>query len=86
MPVAIRYLMILATLLLAYPSTAHARWYDPATGRWLQRDPLGTMNARVAAKESPEEAYHDGMSRYQYVRSRPTVAVDPDGLEPISKG
>jgi RHS repeat-associated protein len=77
---ALRNLLILAVLVV-FPSIAQARWYDPSTGRWLQRDPLGTMNAQVAAKESPEEGYHDGMSRYQYVKSRPIVAVDPDGLE-----
>jgi len=43
-----------------------ARHYDPATGRFLQRDPLGN---------SPGAALHD------YVASKPTVWVDPDGLQ-----
>jgi len=41
------------------------RVYDPATGRFLQHDPIG---------------YGDGMNLYQYVRSRPIVAVDLLGL------
>jgi len=40
------------------------RMYHPALGRWVQRDPIG---------------YADGMNLYQYVRSRPTAAVDPSG-------
>ncbi len=42
-----------------------ARYYDPATGRFLQRDPIGIAG---------------GLNVYSYVGSRPTVAVDPEGL------
>lgn len=45
---------------------ARNRWYHPQLGRWLQRDPAG---------------YVDGMSLYEYVRSRPTVWIDPLGLK-----
>ena len=41
-----------------------ARYYDPASGRFLQRDPIGI---------------EDGMNVYQYVASAPTILVDPDG-------
>ena len=41
------------------------RNYDPFHARFMQRDPLG---------------YVDGMNLYEYVRSRPTVLVDPNGL------
>ncbi len=44
-----------------------ARSYSPHLGRWLQRDPLG---------------YIDGPNLYEYVRSAPTVLVDPLGLMP----
>lgn len=40
------------------------RYYDPATGRWLTRDPLGTI---------------DGVNRYAAVRGSPSY-TDPFGL------
>jgi len=40
------------------------RYYDYYTGRWLTHDTLG---------------YVDGMSLYEYVKSRPTVSADPNG-------
>jgi len=43
-----------------------ARYYDPATGRFLQRDPLG---------------YAAGPSLFEYVRSRPSMLRDPAGLD-----
>jgi len=45
------------------------RYYHPALGRWLQRDPAG---------------YVDGMSLYEYVGSGPTVQYDGDGLSASS--
>jgi len=42
-----------------------ARYYDPATGRFLQRDPIGIGGA---------------LNVYEYVGSAPTVGVDPSGL------
>ncbi len=41
------------------------RYYDPAIGRFLQRDPIGIRG---------------GLNVYEYVRSAPTSAVDPSGL------
>jgi RHS repeat-associated protein len=43
-----------------------ARYYDPGTGRFLQRDPLG---------------YSVGPNCFEYCGSRPAVARDPTGLE-----
>jgi RHS repeat-associated protein len=43
-----------------------ARMYDPAMGRFLQRDPLG---------------YGPGASLFQYASSNPCTAADPLGLE-----
>ena len=40
--------------------------YHPTAGRWAQRDPSG---------------YVDGMSLYEYVRSRCTSLTDPDGSD-----
>ena len=42
-----------------------ARYYDPGSGRFLQRDPIG-----LAA----------GLNVYRYVRNRPTLLVDANGL------
>jgi RHS repeat-associated protein len=42
-----------------------ARYQDPVTGRFCQRDPLGT---------------YAGPSAYQYCDSRPSALVDPLGL------
>jgi RHS repeat-associated protein len=41
------------------------RWYDPSTGRFLQRDPIGILG---------------GSNVYEYARSSPSSSVDPDGL------
>ena len=46
-----------------------ARYYDTETGRFLQRDPKG---------------YIDVMNLYEYVKSRPTVWLDPLGLSSSS--
>ena len=40
------------------------RYYDPAQGRWLNRDPIG---------------YRGGVDIYHYVDNSPSVAVDPTG-------
>jgi RHS repeat-associated protein len=42
-----------------------ARYYDPETGRFLQRDPIGLRG---------------GLNAYQYAAGKPAVAIDPDGL------
>ena len=44
-----------------------ARWYDPATGRWLSQDPIG-FEAGDA-------------NLYRYVGNQPTTLTDPSGLE-----
>ena len=45
------------------------RYYSPALGRWLTRDPIG---------------YLDGSSLYQYVESGPTTAFDPGATSKVS--
>ena len=41
------------------------RYYDPEIGRWITPDPLWFV---------------DGSNLYSYVKNRPTLFVDPDGL------
>lgn len=42
------------------------RFYDPATGRWLTRDPIG---------------YEGGINLYAYCDGNPVMRVDPNGLD-----
>lgn len=44
------------------------RWYDPSTGRWLSRDPIG---------------FRGGSNLYQYAKSSPLTRVDPNGLQDV---
>ena len=41
------------------------RYYDPSTGRFLQRDPIGIRG---------------GINVYAYARNGPTIRIDPHGL------
>ena len=43
-----------------------ARWYDPATGRWLSKDPIGLSG---------------GLNLYEFCGSSPVDFADPTGLE-----
>lgn len=61
-----RMLLVLSVVLAWFVPTAHARWYDPTTGRWLERDPM---------------TFIEGSNLYQYNRSKPVVLVDPLGLK-----
>lgn len=45
------------------------RDYDPRTGRYVQRDPIGLGG---------------GINTFAYADSRPTGAIDPAGLFPLS--
>jgi len=70
------------------------RWYSPALGRFISRDPNETalpiiravlMKACTprprSAPFAPEWHYAEGMSLYQYVRSNPISYHDPLGTE-----
>ncbi len=41
------------------------RYYDPAVGRWLNRDPIG---------------YGGGLNLYKYCSNNPVMGIDPLGL------
>lgn len=62
-----------------------ARTCDPQTGRFMQRDPLGIDPA--GGKINPfnvKRQYKDGINIYEYIKSSPTVKLDPYGLMPKS--
>lgn len=54
----------------AYVHVGH-RYYDPSTGRFLQRDPIGIRG---------------GINTYAYVGNHPANSIDPLGLDTISVG
>ncbi|MBU0637908.1 MAG: RHS repeat-associated core domain-containing protein, partial [Planctomycetes bacterium] len=45
-----------------------ARWYEPAIGRFVQRDPIGIRG---------------GLNVYLYCNCSPLIAVDPSGLDEL---
>jgi RHS repeat-associated protein len=51
-----------------------ARWYDPAVGRLLTRDPFAGFLAGPLS-----------MNRYVYVRNNPVRLSDPSGLSPLER-
>jgi RHS repeat-associated protein len=68
------------------------RWYDPSTGRWLSRDPLGQPAFAEWLTTKPREpAYPANPARprppaefappYLYARNDPLNAFDPTGLD-----
>ena len=42
-----------------------ARWYDPGSGRWLSKDPIGISG---------------GLNQYVFVENDPVNSIDPSGL------
>lgn len=77
-------------------ATNASAMYNPSTGTFMQRDP-GAGSAMRAGAGWPEVGggfiprdstgqYADGMNLYQYVRSQPTVYVDPSGLHLLRGG
>jgi RHS repeat-associated protein len=59
-----------------------ARSYDPQTGRFLQRDPLGVNPAGGTQNPySVQKQYSDGMNLYEYVKNNSLRYRDMYGLE-----
>ena len=63
-----RCLLVLAALLLLLEAHAPA-FYDPGTGRWLSKDPIGEKG---------------GANLYGFVSNSPTKRIDPLGLVEVS--
>lgn len=79
--------LIALSALTLFAADASA-YYSPSTGQFLSRDPgprAGAGGMAAAGRflprdaDEPDEQYSDGMSLYQYVKSNPVNAVDPDG-------
>jgi hypothetical protein len=81
--------IIVVLIISTIPSFAN---YNPKTGRFMQRDPLGTGPLIVHDNDgphilglSPEEKiaglnqYIDGMNLYEYVKSNTIILTDPLG-------
>ncbi|MBU8896766.1 hypothetical protein KRR26_14200 [Corallococcus sp. M34] len=72
-------------LLIIFPITASARWYDAGTGRFLSEDPLlGDILATQQRLPQPIE-----FTPWLYASSNPLRHTDPDGrqsLEPSAPG
>lgn len=66
MNITCRMLLLVVAMLAWFTPAAHARWYDPATGRWTTRDPAG---------------YVDGANLYQFVVANPLRYVDNKGWQ-----
>lgn len=57
------------------------RPFDAETGRWLSFDPFGVNPAGFNQNTfDTRKQYSDGMNLYEYVRSNPSMQVDPLGL------
>ena len=70
--------VVLAVLVLACP--VHA-FYNPSTGRWLNRDPLGEPGFELIRQRHPL-VLGDGPNQYLFIRNNPPAFFDPFGLCP----
>lgn len=62
------FLALIAAFLFCTASISHARYYDPESGRFISRDPIGTEG---------------GINLYEYAQSSPGYYIDPSGNIPL---
>lgn len=72
--------VLCAFIVLAGFAPVASAHYDPGTGRWLERDPIGTRPEGPYGVVRIGQQYRDGMNLYQYAQSQPTIRRDPRGL------
>jgi hypothetical protein len=78
---------LIALAATATLTTEASAYLHPSTGRFISRDPGAGSNANTPAKTThfpPRDPtgsnqYADGMNLYEYVRSEPTINLDPTG-------
>lgn len=81
----ILFLAVVVTAAI-YAESAMA-FHNPSTGRFMQRDPLGTAlspSFDSSFRQQPSaqiRQYSNGLNLYQYVMSQPLSGLDPTGLE-----
>lgn len=87
MPFArLRTIALAIILSLGFVEIASA-YYNPRTGRFLSRDPIGEPGFRVVQRAVattpfiPRDSIATQSNSYRYVRNHPTIAVDPLGLQ-----
>ena len=73
-----RWLITSLLLWLAAGSLAQA-FYNPGTGRWLNRDPLEGVGFRLHGKLNMSSVA-DGENLHAFVANRSVNAIDPMGL------
>jgi hypothetical protein len=97
-----RKIIIGSALFVALWTTQSARaWYDPSTGRWLTRDPIGEPGFQVlrraattpqpeGALSSPTRWIHrdsrENENRYLFVLNDPVNEIDYLGLATVPEG
>ena len=59
------------------------RYYNPSTGRWPSRDPLGEPGFELLRGKQPSVSAGDP-NRYLFVKNNPLQNIDPDGLDLIT--
>jgi RHS repeat-associated protein len=69
-----RVLWLLVAGLLALPSSALARWYDPTVGTWLSRDSVGAQKHL----DTP-----NSIGPWSYANLNPARYIDPDGRDAL---
>jgi RHS repeat-associated protein len=60
------------------------RYYNPSTGRWLSKDPLGEPGFEAMRQVEPEDFFAIGPNRYLFVQNDPLNKYDIDGLNPAA--
>jgi hypothetical protein len=82
-----------ALVLLLASERAHA-FYNPTTGRWLSRDPIGEYGFQITHEDlvknmvdrTTEGVVLESLNAYLFVRNSPTEAVDLLGLAEVETG
>lgn len=88
----IRLLLLSSVILVTICTDPALALYNPKTGRWLTRDPIGVQDGLALwyfkdgglpkqKGHRPIKQYADGANAYQYVNSSPTAKVDPFGTD-----